>query len=107
VVFGPRFAIYPAVVQTDRGRPAVDVSLALLEDANVVDRLCRIALREYERWREDGAESVRAFVDGEPRTVAADGTFDARGSMTMVRSGRLVTRARPGEELPVRDRRFG
>jgi len=107
VVFGPRFAIYPAVVQTEGGRPAVDVGLALLEDANVIDRLCRIALREYERWREEADESVRAFVDGEPRPVAADGSFDARGTMAMVRSGRLVTRARPGEDLPVRDRRFG
>ena len=107
VVFGPRFAIYPAVVQTEGGRPAVDVDLALLEDANVIDRLCRVALREYERWREDADETVRVLVDGEARPVAADGSFDARGTMAMVRSGRLVTRARPGEDLPVRDRRFG
>jgi hypothetical protein len=106
VVFGPRFAIYPAVVQTDAGRPAVDVDLALVEDANAIDHLCRVALREYERWRADADERVRVFVDGAERPIAADGTFDARGDMALVRSGRLVTRVRAGEALPVRDRRI-
>jgi hypothetical protein len=106
VVYGPRFAIYPAVVQTDAGRPAVDIDLALVEDANAIDRLCRIALREYERWRADGDETIRVLVDGAERPIATDGTFDARGDMTLVRSGRLVTRVRVGEELPVRDRRI-
>ena len=106
VVFGPRFAIYPAVVQTEAGRPAVDIDLALVEDANVIDRLCRFALREYERWRADADETVRALVDGEERPIATDGTFDATGGMTLVRSGRLVTHVRPDEALPVRDRRL-
>jgi hyaluronoglucosaminidase len=106
VVFGPRFAIYPAVVQNDAGRPAVDSVMALIEDANAIDRLCRLALREYERWRVDGDETVRALVDGAERPVAADGSFDARGAMTLVRSGRLETCVRPGEDLPVRDRRL-
>jgi hyaluronoglucosaminidase len=106
VVFGPRFAIYPAVVQTDRGRPAVDVGLALLEDENAIDRLCRIGLREYERWRGDADETVQVYVDGSERPIAADGTFNARGQMALLRSGRLVTRAHPDEELPVRDRRI-
>ncbi|HEX4490436.1 MAG TPA: protein O-GlcNAcase [Acidimicrobiia bacterium] len=106
VVFGPRFVIYPAVVQTEDGRPAVDVGMTLWEDANVVDWLSRIALREYERWREAADETVRVMVDGNERAVAADGTFDGRGAMALLRSGRLVTRVRPGEELPMRDRRL-
>lgn len=50
VVLGPRFAIHPAVVQRPDGSPAVDVALALAEDCSAVDRLCRLALREYEQW---------------------------------------------------------
>jgi hypothetical protein len=93
-------------VQNDAGRPAVDTEMALIEDANAIDRLCRLALAEYERWRAVGDETVRVLVDGAERPVAADGSFDARGTMTLVRSGRLLTRVRPGEELPVRDRRL-
>ena len=106
IVFGPRFALYPAVVQTGAGRPAVDVDLAVLEDESAIDRLCRVALREYERWRADANETVRAMVDGAERPIAPDGTFDARGTMTLVRSGRFATRVRADEALPVRDRRL-
>lgn len=45
VVFGPRFACYPAIVQTGDGTVRVDGDAALVEDANAVDRLCRHALR--------------------------------------------------------------
>ena len=48
VVYGPRFAIYTAVVQLADGRPALDVGGSLREDANVIDRLCRLALADYE-----------------------------------------------------------
>ena len=106
VAYGPRFAIYPAVVQTESGRPAVDVGMAVIEDANVIDRLCRVALREYERWRVDADETVRVLVDGCEREVSSDGSFDARGEMALVRSGRLATRVRPDEDLPLRDRRL-
>jgi hyaluronoglucosaminidase len=50
VVCGPRFAVHPAVVQLPDGRPAVDLGLALREDANAVDRLCRHALAAYSAW---------------------------------------------------------
>ena len=51
-VYGPRFAVYSAVVQLPNGAgPALDVSAALREDANVIDRLCRLALNTYEAWR--------------------------------------------------------
>jgi len=54
VVYGPRFAIYAAVVQLPDGRPALDVGGSLREDANVIDRLCRLALADYEAWRRAG-----------------------------------------------------
>lgn len=49
-VFGPRFAIYPAVVQLADGEPGLDVDLAVSENANAVDRLCRLALDAYRAW---------------------------------------------------------
>jgi len=57
-VFGPRFAVYSAVVQLPDGAgPALDVSASVRENANVVDRLCRLALTTYEAWRRaPGAE---------------------------------------------------
>ncbi len=51
VVYGPRFSIYTAVVQLPDGRPALDVGGSLREDASVIDRLCRLALADYEAWR--------------------------------------------------------
>ena len=52
VVFGPRFAVYSAVAQLPNGAgPALDVSASLRENANVIDRLCRLALERYEGWR--------------------------------------------------------
>ena len=51
VVYGPRFAVYTAIVQRPDGRPALDVGRSLREDANVIDRLCRLALADYEAWR--------------------------------------------------------
>jgi hyaluronoglucosaminidase len=50
VVFGPRFAFHPAIVQLGDGRAGLDVDLAVLEDQNVVDRLCRHALAAYRAW---------------------------------------------------------
>jgi len=49
VVLGPRFVIHPAVVQRADGAPALDVRLALRENASVVDRLARLALARYQR----------------------------------------------------------
>ena len=53
VVCGPRFAVHPAVVQLPDGRPAVDIGLAVHEDANAIDRLCRFALAAYAAWCAD------------------------------------------------------
>jgi hyaluronoglucosaminidase len=63
-VFGPRFAVYSAVVQLPNGAgPALDVSASVREDANVVDRLCRLALNTYEEWRRS-PEAARQPVTG-------------------------------------------
>ncbi len=63
-VYGPRFAVYSAVVQMPGGAgPALDVSAALREDANVIDRLCRLALNAYEAWRR-APETVREPASG-------------------------------------------
>ena len=42
VVYGPRFAIYTAIVQLPDGRPALDVGASVREDTSVIDRLCRL-----------------------------------------------------------------
>lgn len=44
VAFGPRFACYPGLVSTGAGAIGVDPDLSLVENANAIDRLCRIAL---------------------------------------------------------------
>ena len=63
-VYGPRFAVYSSVVQLPNGAgPALDVTAALREDANVIDRLCRLALRTYEAWRRS-PETAREPANG-------------------------------------------
>jgi hypothetical protein len=107
VVFGPRFAIYTPVIQLADGAPALDAGAALRENANAVDRLCRLALDAYDRWRTTAAGTpLRVLVDGEERAVDADGTFDGTGRMIMVRQGPLCTRVAAGEPLPFSDRRL-
>src|SRR5438309_40699 len=75
VVFGPRFAIYTPVVRMSDGAPALDARAALREDANAIDRLCRLALRTYDDWRTSPCSTtpLRVFVDDEERPVAIDG----------------------------------
>jgi hypothetical protein len=48
VTFGPRFACYPGIVVDAAGALRVDPDLSLVEDANAIDRLCRLALRGKE-----------------------------------------------------------
>jgi hyaluronoglucosaminidase len=71
VVLGPRFALHPAVVQRLDGAPALDVGLALREDASVIDRLARLALARYSRVM--GADRI-----DEPRSEPAPPFPDAR-----------------------------
>ena len=106
VVYGPRFAMYASVVQLPDGRPAIDVSLALREDANAIDRLCRLALEAYDAWRAEADAELKVFVDGERRVADDKGSFDGRGRVALVRAGSAVTRIRPGHSLPFNDSRL-
>ena len=79
VVYGPRFAIYTAVVQLPDGRPALDVGGSVREDASVIDRLCRLALADYDEWRREPGAQKRIAADGavpfrDARLVDAGGT---------------------------------
>jgi hyaluronoglucosaminidase len=103
-VFGPRFAIYPAVVQLSGGRPGLDVGGALRSDENGIDRLCRLALSAYDTWSSTPDAPIEVFVDYEVRVCAGDGTFDAGGTVTLVRAGRFATRV--DQSPPFRDRRL-
>ena len=89
VVFGPRFADLHARVQLADGAPALDARAALREDANAIDRLCRLALRRtttggVRRGCGTGARLRRRTTNV---TVAADGTFDAPGGPVVVHQG--------------------
>lgn len=107
VVFGPRFALYTPVVQLSDGTPALDAGLAVRENGNAIDALCRLALQTYDTWRTNASDApVRVFVDGEERAVGGDGTFDAAGNIIMVRQGALCTRLESGAALPFSDRRL-
>ena len=67
VVLGPRFVVHPAVVQRADGSPALDIGLAVREDASIIDRLARLALARYER--------VVAMAACEPELPAAAGAL--------------------------------
>jgi hypothetical protein len=84
VVFGPRFAFYPAVIQLDDGRPGLDVDLAVVEDQSAIDRLCRFALARYQAWAQRSPEPLRITVDGTPADVELDGSFSAPGAEVVV-----------------------
>jgi beta-N-acetylglucosaminidase len=43
VVFGPRFAIYPAIVMHTSGQPSFSAHDGILENRNAIDALCRFA----------------------------------------------------------------
>jgi hypothetical protein len=107
VVYGPRFAVYTPVIQLADGAPALDAGEAVRENANAIDDLCRFALETYDGWRLNAAgTAVRVFVDGDERAVDADGTFDGRGQMVLLRQGPLCTRIEPGKRLPFSDVRL-
>jgi hyaluronoglucosaminidase len=106
VVFGPRFVVYTPVIQLADGSPGLDAAAAVREDANAVDRLCRLALAAYDEWRAAADAPLRVLVDGEERPVGSDGTFDAHGDMVLLRHGPYCTRVRPGARMPFPDARL-
>jgi hyaluronoglucosaminidase len=94
VVFGPRFALYPAVVQLgeDNGRPGLDVDLALVEDQSAIDRLCRLALGRYQAWTQRAQGALEVTADGEQLRLGPDASFHAPGArVILVRDGSGVT----------------
>ncbi|HYU39135.1 MAG TPA: protein O-GlcNAcase [Acidimicrobiia bacterium] len=110
VVFGPRFAVYPAVVQLDRddAAPGLDMDLALVEDRSAIDRLCRLALNRYQEWTQRKPAPLKVTVDGSPLQLAPDATFHAPGGrMVLVRDATGVTALRaPAQGPPFPDSRL-
>lgn len=104
VVFGPRFAVYPAVVQLadgNNGRPGLDIDVALVEGQSAIDRLCRLALGRYQAWSEQDPGVLEVTADGAPVQVGPDGTFYAPGAGVMlVRAGSGVTTLAPPAQGP-------
>ncbi|HKF90787.1 MAG TPA: beta-N-acetylglucosaminidase domain-containing protein [Acidimicrobiia bacterium] len=84
VVFGPRFAFYPAVIQLDDGRPGLDVDLAVVEDRSAIDRLCRFALARYQARAQRPPDTLRVTADGAPAAVEPGGSFSAPGAHVVV-----------------------
>jgi len=106
IVLGPRFGLHAAVVQLADGRPALDVSLAVREDASVIDHLARLALEHYERWTAGSAEGPRVLSDGAEIALEADGRFQCEpGSVVLVRAGNSATRVTEAAP-PFRDPRL-
>jgi hypothetical protein len=105
VVFGPRFAVYPAVVQAAGGGPGLDVDLAIVEDKSAIDRLCRFALARYRLWSQATPARLRVTADGQDVEVGPDGTF-AVGSArdVVVHAGSASTAV--GEGMPFLDPRL-
>jgi hyaluronoglucosaminidase len=109
VVYGPRFACYPAVVQLEDGSPGLDVDLAVVEGQSAIDRLCRVALTRYQAWWRRPRDPLRVTVGGAPVAVAPDGTFSAAGARTViVGAGPDATEVGgAGAHLPFLDARLG
>ena len=84
----------------------LDVDLALREDTSAIDRLCRVALREYRDWAVDPEEPVAARDGLEPLDVASDGTFHAAGREVLVHCGRRATLVATGTGPPFPDARL-
>jgi hypothetical protein len=84
VVFGPRFAFYPAVIQLADGRPGLDIDLAVVDDQSAIDRLCRFALARYQAWTQQPPDTLRVTADGAGVAVEPDGSFSAPGAHVVV-----------------------
>ena len=101
VVFGPRFAVYPAVVQLPDGKPGLDVDLAIAEDQSAIDRVCRFALSWYQAWSHQEPGPVRVTADDTDIEVAPDGTFEATAATDLVvRAGPASTAVAAGVPFP-------
>jgi len=109
VVFGARFAVYPAVVQLgDDARPGLDIDLAVVEGQSAIDRLCRLALRRYQAWAQRPPAALEVTADGRLVPLSADATFHVPDAHTLlVREGTAATALRvPAQGPPFPDTRL-
>jgi hyaluronoglucosaminidase len=106
VILGPRFALHPAVVPLADGRPGVDVALAVHEDQSVVDRLCRLALDDYQRWRDEADADVRVVTRRGDVSCDEDGAYAVDDEVVLVRAGSRVTRLSASGGPPFSDPRL-
>ncbi|HEX5615577.1 MAG TPA: beta-N-acetylglucosaminidase domain-containing protein [Acidimicrobiia bacterium] len=106
IVYGPRFTLHPAIVRTDDDRTVLDIDLAVRDDENAIDALCRLALEHYRAWTHHPVGALRVLVDGVERNVAVDGGFDADGAVALVRCGTFSTRVTGATEYPFTDARL-
>ncbi|HEV2310577.1 MAG TPA: hypothetical protein VGU73_08645, partial [Acidimicrobiia bacterium] len=107
VVGGPRFAAYAAIVQLPTGEPALDVDLALREDGSAIDRLCRLALREYRDVLPDVGAPLCVRTGLDVFEAGADGAFRAPPDTPVVLSwGHQLTRVPAPSSPPFGDARL-
>ena len=82
VVFGPRFAVYTPVVQLADGSPgARRRPRRVREDANAIDRLCRLALAHLRGVAARRRRTVRVDVDGDRARSAIAGSSTVEATM--------------------------
>jgi hypothetical protein len=112
MVFGVRFAAYPAITVRAPGPSVLDVSQALITGRSAIDRLCRLALHVYEAWVEAdcpaGPESLKVVTGNDVVEVDAKGWFrvpPAEGVL-LLRSGKFVTRCSIPDGPPLPDARL-
>jgi hypothetical protein len=112
MVFGARFAAYPAVVVRAPGPVVLDVRQALITGRSAIDRLCRLSLMVYEAWVEAdcpaGPASLRVVTGTETLEVDGRGRFQVPPSdgVLLVRSGKFATRCSIPDAPPLPDPRL-
>jgi hyaluronoglucosaminidase len=113
IVFGPRFAAYPAITVRAPGPIVLDVEQSLATGRSAIDRLCRLALDAYQAWVEAdcpaGPESLKVLTGSEAVEVDAQGRFrvPAASEVVLVRSGKFMTRCTIPDRPPLADPRLG
>jgi len=107
VVFGPRYALHPAVIQLSDGRQGLDVALTVREDRCVTDSLCRLALDQYARWARAPCSDLDVTTDDGDVAVSTDGVFRAAPDLVVtVHSGDHDTSVPAGSAPPFSDSRL-
>lgn len=91
-VLGPRCSVRPMLGQRDDGRWYV-ARASLVEGANALDALARVALGYADELR--GGSGVEVHADGARVALGDDGTFQVRpGATVLARCGGLTSRVR-------------